>query len=469
MPRKRGNGEGSIRKRGKNLYEVRVSAGTDPATGKYRKISRYYHTKTEALLAIHRISEEVRAGKGCTCGNYTLVEWLDYCLDTYFKNSIKQSTYISYKGYIKNHFKPSFTNIRLNKVTPAMLQEFYNYKFEIGLSPKTLRNMNNFLHKALSQAYKEGILNRNISECIELPKSQKPDITVLTLEQQRTLVVKSYNHRYGVFVRLVLATGIRLGELLGLDWENVDFNSNRIYIKQTLNRLIKYDVKEGEKATEIVFETPKSENSVRSIPLIPAAAADLKSWKKVQEKDKELAGSGYIENGLVVTNEIGNYIEPRTFKDYYDKILKDAGLDNIGITFHALRHTFATRSLERKMDVKTLSTILGHYSTSFTLDTYSHVLDEHKKEEMDKLSDLYFGFEKYPESFAVVVSKSDDLFTAKSADFNEIKASNNDLNLCLKTIKKIIYEYICNNNVHTVGSPAEVTTNENEFVVVVNI
>jgi hypothetical protein len=188
----------------------------------------------------------------------------------------------------------------------------------------------------------------------------------------------------------------------------------------------------------------------------------------VQEADRELAASGYIENGLVVTNEIGGYVEPRTFKDYYDKILKAAGLDNEGITFHALRHTFATRSLERKMDVKTLSAILGHYSVSFTLDTYAHVLDDHKREEMDKLNELYF-IPKQPDSFAVIVHNDNGLFTAKSADFVGLTATNEDLNTALNTVKGLIQAHLYTNNVCDVVLPTDVTTADGEFVVVVRM
>ncbi|MGN1318586.1 MAG: tyrosine-type recombinase/integrase, partial [Lachnospirales bacterium] len=306
MPRKRANGEGSLRKRANGKYEVRVSAGVDPRTGKYRKISKYYDTKTEAMTDLHRLHEEVRAGLHSTNCNYTFVEWLSHCLDTYMKNNIKQSTYTSYRGYIKNHISKSFASVKLRNLKPSMLQAFFNFKYEeCGLSPKTLRNMNNFIHKALDKACKEGIICNNVAECVELPKSRKADIRILNLNEQRSLISESYNHRYGVFVRITLATGMRLGELLGLRWEDVSFSGNRIFIRQTLNRLFKYDIKDGENSTEIVFDTPKSENSIRSIPLIPSVVEDLQNWQRIQEKDRVLASTGYKETGLVVTNEIG--------------------------------------------------------------------------------------------------------------------------------------------------------------------
>lgn len=122
------------------------------------------------------------------------------------------------------------------------------------------------------------------------------------------------------------------------------------------------------------------------------------------------------------------------------------------------------------MDAKTLSAILGHYSVSFTLDTYAHVLEDHKKEEMDKLSDLYFAnTEQKTESFAVIISNTDGVFRAKSADFNDIVVTDKDINTCVNKIKNSIRAHVYFNNVHTAVLPAEIKTSNNEFVVVVTV
>ena len=114
---------------------------------------------------------------------------------------------------------------------------------------------------------------------------------------------------------------------------------------------------------------------------------ELTRWKQQQAQDKIRAGDKYTDDDFIVTNEFGHYIEQKTFKDYYDRMLKDADIGHF--TFHALRHTFATRALERGMDYKTLSAILGHYSVAFTMDTYVHSMDEHKRREMDKMDDMF--------------------------------------------------------------------------------
>ena len=384
----RGHNEGNIKRRSDGRYEVRVTAGIDFQTGKPKRISYYAKTKAEATKLLHQAEYDIHFQNKIDPTSITLTSWLELWLNTYMKNSLKQSTYASYRTYIEKHFNPAMGNIKIKDITSKLLQDFYNYKLESGLSPKTILNMNLCLHKALKQAVLEQYLPFNPCDAVNLPRSEKPQIEVLTRDEQSKLIQASFSFRYGVFIRLTLMTGLRLGELLGLQWSDVNLQSGMLYVHRTLNRLPKMEQNlSGGKTTEIVFQTPKSQNSIRSIPLLPRAVEELRQWQSVQEQDRMLAGNAYQDLGMVVSNPLGLYIEPRTFKDHYDQILKAAGIGHF--TFHALRHTFATRALEQKMDSKTLSTILGHYSVSFTLDTYAHVLDAHKREGMKLMEELY--------------------------------------------------------------------------------
>ncbi|MBR2180692.1 MAG: site-specific integrase, partial [Oscillospiraceae bacterium] len=388
LSKTRVNGEGNIRLRADGRWEVRITVGYDFATGKPKRISRYTDKQEEAVKLLHELSF-IRETSPKNFHSVTLGEWLDLCLNVYMKNTLKQSTYSSYEGYIRVHFKPALGNILLKDITPRLLQHYYNYKSEQeGLAPKTIVNLNLFLHKALSYAVNEGYIMSNPAASINLPRGDKPQIEILTRDEQLRLVEGSYQHRYGVFIRLVLFTGIRLGELLGLRWEDVDFSSQTLYIRRTLNRLSKRErVGENGCSTEIVIQSPKSQNSIRRIPLLPGVVADLQNWNAIQNADRLASVENYEQSGFVVTNPMGKYIEPRTFKDYYNQILQLSGLPHF--TFHALRHTFASRAMEQGMDAKTLSMILGHASVSFTLDTYTHVLDDHKREGMALMNELY--------------------------------------------------------------------------------
>lgn len=443
MSKTRANNEGNIRQRSDRRFEVRISLGVDFATGKPKRISRYAATKEEAVKLLHELSY-LRDTLPKNFQAITLGEWLDLCLEVYMKHSLKQSTYLSYESYIRVHFKPALGGLLLRDLTPRLLQQYYNYKSEAeGLAPKTIVNLNLFLHKALSYAVNEGYIQSNPAEAINLPRGMKPQILILTRDEQAQLMHGSYQHRYGVFVRLVLFTGLRLGELLGLRWEDVDFRSGVIHIRRTLSRLNKKDRPVDPKAnkTEIVIQEPKSQNSIRSVPLLPAVVTELQNWAAVQKQDQIKAGDNYVSSGYIVTNPNGGFIEPRTFKDYYNQILEISGLRHF--TFHALRHTFASRAMEQGMDAKTLSVILGHYSVSFTLDTYTHVLDEHKHEGMALMDELYTDdFQQERDSVYPVIAtmESSGIISLEVPGVPDITYSGTDISYGIQYIKDSLEE-----------------------------
>lgn len=154
---------------------------------------------------------------------------------------------------------------------------------------------------------------------------------------------------------------------------------------------------------------------------------ELDDWRKVQAAERTIAGDEYIDSGMIVTNPKGGYVEPRTFKDYYEQILAQSGLRHF--TFHALRHTFASRAMEQGMDPKTLSVILGHYSVAFTLDTYSHVLTDHKVKEMGLMEELFqTSVDGTPRTYTIIITPQDDgtlYFTAP--DFPAVFFISSDL------------------------------------------
>ena len=335
---RRGHNEGNIRQRTDGRWEVRLSAGIDYKTGKPRRTSTCCNTRQEAIAILQQQAHEVRTQGWRDPMSVTLGEWYEYWLDTYMKDTVKQSTYASYRSYLNKHFCV-LGKILLKKLEPHTLQEFYNYKFrEEGLSPKTLRNYHMALHKCLQQAVKERLLVYNPCDAVTLPSGEKPEISVFTNDQQRALVQASYRHRYGVFIRLDLCTGLRMGELLALKWEDIDFSTAQLHVRRTINRLVKYESHDGENKTEIVFDTPKTKNSRRTIPLTRTMADELARWKQQQAQDKIRAGDKYTGEGFIVTNEFGHYFEQKTFKDYYNRLLKDADIGHF--TFHALRHPY---------------------------------------------------------------------------------------------------------------------------------
>lgn len=442
--RTRRNGEGTIRQRTDGRWEVRISGGIDFATGHKMRVSRYASTEEEAVQALNQLRVQFGSSRR-KVSPMLLGEWLDFWLQTYMISSLKQSTYASYQTYARVHFKPALGEVPLKSLSTRILQQFYNYKFEEeGLSPKSIRNMNLYLHKALSQALQEGLIDSNPASGVTLPRARRPQVEILTRDDQAKLVRATYHHRYGVFVRLVLMTGLRMGELLGLRWEDIDFHSNMLHIQRTLNRLQKRDLPDtfSGNRTEIVIQEPKTENSIRTIPLLPQLIKDLMTWRSLQEMDRAAAGEQYQDTGMIVTNPMGGYIEPRTFKKYYDQILEIARLRHF--TFHALRHTFASRAMEQGMDAKTLSTLLGHYSVSFTLDTYAHVLNDQKWEGMQLMEDLYHLGEEPSQTaiYPVIVSFSPAGYQFNVPDLPEIDVLVPTVETGVATVKDQLEELL---------------------------
>lgn len=416
--RKRGQNEGTIRKRVDGRWEARAIIGRR-IDGKPKFKYIYRKTRAEVASELSKVLGELAEDSYIDETKVTFVGWLKTWLETYAKPSIKLSTYTSYETYIRGHITPYFKNLKLKDLNPKILQDFFNTKLtggrldnkEGGLSDKTIKNLYNMIHASLKQAYLSEMIKKNICEFIKVPKVSRKEMRVLTREEQINLITASRNHRLGIVVILDLFTGMRLGEILALRWNDIDFNKNIISVKNTIKRVTTHN-SDGSK-TEIILDTPKTDNSFRIIPLINEMKIELKNHLKIQNKEKQIGGTAYNNKNFVFCNEIGKPYDQKTFKNYYNKILLECGLiesrpktirDKIkkglkskpkpkgsspNVTFHTLRHTFATRAIEQGMDVLVLSKILGHSDPSTTLNKYGHVLPNHKKDNMEKIRELY--------------------------------------------------------------------------------
>ena len=191
-----------------------------------------------------------------------------------------------------------------------------------------------------------------------------------------------------------LSTGVRLGELIGLQWGDVNTKKHTIRVRRTVGRLQKVDEEGnlvsrggGQATTEIVIRTPKSITSQRDIPLFDELWNGLMKYRQKQQEIFDALGVIFDSKTHIFSMITGKVYDPRTYEDLFKRTLKTAGLPNIN--FHALRHTFATRALEAGMDVKVLSSILGHAQASTTLNLYAHALPDHKRDSMEKMRSFY--------------------------------------------------------------------------------
>lgn len=330
----------------------------------------------------------------------TLGQWLDEWYNTHVIGSVKISTRTSYEMIIRQHLKPNLGNIKMKDLKSTTIQCMYNSLLNNGkvngkggLSEKTIRNIHLVLRKALQVAYVNDIISKNpvADGRITLPeRNKKKEIRVFSTDEQSLIEKKCIIHRNGMIILLDLYTGMRQGEILALTWKDIDFNKNTISINKQLSRMKNFDENIPTKTTlEVRNYTKNSKDRVISVS--PRIAEFLSEYRKKEAENKKQWGENYINHNLVFCREDGEFIDPKTFQDFFKRVLKLSGVSDRNV--HALRHTFATRALEARIPVKVVSQILGHSNIQITLDTYSHVLPELQEEAMEKLTDTFLNIE----------------------------------------------------------------------------
>ena len=317
MPKRRANGEGNIRKRKDGRWEGRYTVGHDPETGK--AIIKNVLGKTQAEVK-EKLKKAIEENVGIDYGRaktYTVGSWLEVWMENYAKVKLRPSTFKTSQGFLKNHIKPQLGNTPLADLTSAIEQK---------------------------------LVSRNPTQGCALPKVEHKEMKTLTADQLSAFFQEARDSGVYELYYLDLATGLRRGELLGLKWADVDLDRGVLKIQRAISR------QNGK-----VVEAPlKTKNAYRTLPLSADAISVLKMQKcKVGNSE------------WVFPSPTGGPMSPDSVLHMLQRVLKRAGLPRI--RFHDLRHTFATMALQNGVDVKTVSSMLGHYSAGFTLDTYAHV------------------------------------------------------------------------------------------------
>ena len=282
---------------------------------------------------------------------------------------VKKSTFAAYSLIVETHLQPAFGN--LTAVTEKDVQDFVLHKLNGGLSQKTIKDMLIVLRMILKFGAKKNYCVYAPIDVIFPTDRERQELEVLSIANQKKImrfVEDNFTFRnLGIFI--CLSTGIRIGEICALTWDDIDTDNGVIHIRKTIQRI--YVKENGIKKTELLIDTPKTATSMRDIPMIKDLYEILKPLKKVVNNDY-----------FVLTNE-ATPTEPRTYRNYYKKLLDKLGIPPI--KFHGLRHSFATRCIESKCDYKTVSVILGHSNISTTLNLYVHPNYEQKKKCIDKM------------------------------------------------------------------------------------
>ncbi|OTN89903.1 hypothetical protein A5819_002401 [Enterococcus sp. 7E2_DIV0204] len=291
----------------------------------------------------------------------TVQEWLNYWLDGLMRKKIKLSTYSSYRLRIDKYINPFLGRKQLIQVKSREIEEFVNYLTNLNLSSATVHSIVTVLKSAMNKAFLENYILSNPCNNLSLSTVAMSEISALSLKDQEKIEQIALNEKACSAVILALYTGLRIGEISGLKWSDIDFEKDIIHIKRTLYRISNTV---NNRKTEIIMAEPKTKSSKRSIPL----AKNLKNYLLDKRK---------IDTSEYVISCKGSYAEPRVISYRFKKSMKQAGIRSIH--FHVLRHTFATRCVEQGIDIATLSKLLGHASIKLTLDTYTDSLWENRK------------------------------------------------------------------------------------------
>ena len=322
----------------------------------------------------------------------SLASWLMYWLEMYIRPTVKPSTYESYRGHCEQHIIPALGSIKLKDLTSRQIQQFFNEESKKGngknggaLSPKTMRNMRVVLDVALKQALAEELVHSNPIPLTVIKSARTKKLVVMTDEMQEVLETYLIENKdpYHPAILFDLYTGLRRGELCALRWRDYDEKTGRITVDETVRRLTNYDAKPGEPKTIMVFNDTKTESSYRELQL-PGFLRDL-----IDEQRRMFALKFHLpqEDDFIFFSSNGNMLDPDNLHHHFRGILQKLNLEQL--KFHAIRHTFASRSIEQGVDVSTVSGILGHSNVTTTTRFYVHPREKAMTRAMENMTPIY--------------------------------------------------------------------------------
>jgi integrase len=373
MPKRRANHEGTIYKR----QDGRWVASITLAGGKRK--SFYAQTRQEVAQKLTvglkaRLDGLPLPSDQLKVGRY-LTEWLQSA-----QPSIRPSTWRRYEQLLRLHAIPALAMLPLTRLEPRHIQKLYADLLSGGMPGNTVRLLHAVLRRGIGQAVAWGTLPRNVVQLVSPPREQRHEMTPLSAEQARTLLEAAHGERLEALYVLALNTGMRIGELLGLRWRDMDLTAGRLHVQHTLVR------------TRGVWRLaePKTARSRRRIALAPSAIDALRHHHARQAEERLSLGPAWENHDMVFANALGrpmqaNHVLNRLFRP----LLSKAGLPRI--RFHDLRHTCASLMLRQGIHPKIVSEMLGHSSIGMTLDTYSHVIPDMQHQAVKAMDALLRG------------------------------------------------------------------------------
>ena len=393
MAKQRKRGDGSLHLRKDGRWEGRYVVGHDEK-GRPKTKNVLAKTKGECAAKLKALKESLKGAEPeRPKGNMTFGAWLDHWYQRDCKPAIKPKTQADYENRIYQHIIPELGHIPLTQLTPSDFQQFYHRlkqggrllrveQYGPGLSDRMVKSCHVTCRMALDKAVADRLLLKNPAATCKAPATHPREMSVLTGEEIQRLLIQAKEDGCYELLLLELSTGLRRGEILALQWDDLDFRTGALRVERQVQRI----------KGELVISQPKTRTSNRSVILLGPILRVLERCRK----------SGTSRWMFPSPKKEDSPLDPAAVRKKLTAVLKRAGCKHV--RFHDLRHTFATNALEHGMDIKTLSAIIGHVSSATTLNVYAHVTDETRQKAADRIDRGIAGVE--PPAKAVCKKKA---------------------------------------------------------------
>ena len=374
-----------VRSDGSHYWQITIELPKDPITGK--RVRRYRSIdgggKRDAERAMHEFVRELEKGYYVTNSKITIYEWINDWKTVYIEPNVSPTTLSRYEGMIKRYINPLLGHIQVQELTTMAVQAWVN---SLKISPvsgkemavATIKHAYHVLKGAMDKAVLAGIIPRSPCASIMLPKGQKKKPVVYDELQIRQLIDAAKGTEMELVIDMELCLGLRRGELLGLQWSDIDFEKNQIHVVR--NRVVVNG--------KSIVKDPKTESSCRTVDVPVQLIQKLHRHKMKCWSNRMRMGQNYTVTDYVIVHPDGKPIYPEYLSQLFTKLQKKAGLPKC--RFHDLRHLCASIMLMQGVNVKVAQEHLGHKDISTTMNIYSHVLPSVAREAAQKIGALVY-------------------------------------------------------------------------------
>jgi integrase len=381
MAKRRGSGEGTITQREDGRWMARIDLGT--VNGRRKRLSIYGKTRKEVADKLVTEQRKVQQGLPVAIERQTVEQFLNNWLADVIVGAVRPRTYHSYAQIVRIHLIPALGKHQLTKLAPQNVQALMNARRAQGLSPRTVLYIRAVLRRALGQALKWGLVAQNVATLVDPPKPVRHEPNFLTGEQARRFLAANEGDRLEALYAVAVALGLRQAEILGLRWQDVDFEAGTLAVRRQLQRL----------NGRLQLVDLKTRQSHRTVAVPASVMEKLRAHRARQAAERAALGPYWrgSSDEYVFTSTVGTPLEPRNVVRSFKAVLANAGLPDM--RFHDLRHTCASLLLAQGVSAREIMETLGHSQITMTLNTYTHIAPDARRRVADAMDSALGGEE----------------------------------------------------------------------------